>query len=117
MATSVLGTTKLSMIFKDKFDEDMRRECSDIERFFSAGILWDTINLGSFDEMKRLIKKVKNNVSKDYIFLKLLYHYNNRVVSGSDEEKQYIKLFAALEARDKFLPYVEQKKIEKKLNK
>ena len=47
------------MIFKDKFDEDMRRECSDIERFFSAGILWDTINLGSFDEMKRLIKKVK----------------------------------------------------------
>ena len=81
----------------------------------SAGILWDCINLGSYEEMRRLIKKVKNNVSKDYIFLKLIKHYNERVISGSDEEKQYIKLFATLEAKDKFLSFVEQKKIEQRV--
>lgn len=114
---NIMGTTKLSMIFRAKFEDDMKRNCSDIERFMTAGILWDSINLGSFEEMLRLIKKVKNNVVKDYIFAKLLHHYNTRVVSGSEEEKQYIKLFTALEAKDKFLPIVEQKKIEYKLRK
>lgn len=72
------------------------------------------ILLGSFDEMKRLIKIVKNNVT-DYIFYKLVNHYNERVVSGSEEEKLYIKLFAALEAKDKFLSFVEQKRIGQRL--
>lgn len=112
---NIMGTTKLTMVFKDKFEADMSRDCSDIERFMSAGILWDCINLGSYEEMRRLIKKVKNNVSKDYIFLKLIKHYNERVISGSDEEKQYIKLFATLEAKDKFLSFVEQKKIEQRV--
>ncbi|MBR5747452.1 MAG: metallophosphoesterase [Prevotella sp.] len=112
---NIMGTTKLSMIFREKFDRDMKSDCSDIERFMTAGILWDCISLGSFDEMKRLIKKVKNNVTKDYIFYKLVNHYNERVVSGSEEEKLYIKLFAALEAKDKFLSYVEQKRIEQKV--
>ena len=111
---NVMGTTKLTLIFRDKVDRDMHSNCSDIERFMTAGLLWDCINLGSFDEMKRLIKKVGKNVTKDYIFLKLLYHYNNRVVSGSDQEQEYIKLFAALEAKDKFIPFVEQKRIEQK---
>lgn len=112
---NIIGTTKLSMIFRDKFNKDMKRGCSDIERFFTVGILWDCINLGSFDEMKQLIKKVKNNVTKDYIFLKLMKHYNERVIPGSEDEKQYIKLFAALEAKDKFLSFVEQKRIEQKV--
>lgn len=112
---NIMGTTKLTMVFKAKLEADMSRDCSDIERFMSAGILWDCINLGSYEEMRRLIKKVKNNVSKDYIFLKLIKHYNERVLSGSDEEQQYIKLFAALEAKDKFLSFVEQKKIEQKV--
>lgn len=113
--SNTMGTTKLSMVFKGKFENDMKRDCSDIERFMTAGILWDCINLGSYEEMRRLIKKVKNNVVKDYIFAKLLHHYNNRVISGSEEEKLYIKLFAALEAKDKFLSFVEQKKIEHKV--
>lgn len=113
----IMGTTKLSLIFKDKFETDMHRDCSDMERFMTAGLLWDCINLGSYEEMRRLIKKVKKNVVKDYIFVKLLYHYNNRVISGSEEEQEYIKLFAALEAKDKFLTFVEQKKIEYKLKK
>lgn len=112
---NIIGTTKLSIVFKNKFEKDMRRDCSDIERFMTAGIMWDCINLGSYDEMKSLIKKVKNNVTKDYIFLKLLYHYNNRVVSGSEEEQKYIKLFASLEAKDKFLSFLEQKRIEQKV--
>ncbi len=111
---NVMGTTKLTMVFRDKFERDMHGNCSDIERFMTAGLLWDCINLGSFDEMKRLIKKVGKNVSKDYIFVKLLYHYNNRVLSGSEQEQEYIKLFAALEAKDKFIPFVEQKRIEQK---
>ena len=112
---NLLGTTKLTMIFRDKFNKDMNRDCSDIERFMTAGILWDCIHLGSFDEMKRLIKKVKNNVTKDYILLKLMQHYNEKVISGSDEEQQYIKLFAALEAKGKFLSLVEQKRIEQRV--
>ena len=96
--------------------DDTDALCSDIERFMTAGLLWDCINLGSFDEMKRLIKKVGKNVTKDYIFLKLLYHYNNRVLSGSEQEQEYIKLFAGLEAKDKFIPFVEQKRIEQKTN-
>lgn len=112
---NLLGTTKLTMIFKDKFNKDMTRGCTDIERFMTAGILWDCIHLGSFEEMKRLIKKVKNNVTKDYILLKLVHYYNEKVLSGSEEEQQYIKLFAALEAKGKFLSLVEQKRIEKRV--
>ena len=63
----------------------------------------------------QLIKKVKNNVTKDYILLKLVHHYNEKVLSGSEEEQQYIKLFAALEAKGKFLSLVEQKRIEQKV--
>ena len=112
---NLLGTTKLTMIFRDKFNKDMSRDCTDIERFMTAGILWDCIHLGSFDEIKRLIKKVKNNVTKDYILLKLVHNYNEKVISGSDEEQQYIKLFAALEAKDKFLSFIEQKRIEQRV--
>lgn len=112
---NLLGTTKLTMIFKDKLDKDMNRECTDIERFMTAGILWDCIHLGSFEEMKKLIKKVKNNVTKDYILFKLVQHYNEKVISGSDDEQQYIKLFAALEAKGKFLSLVEQKRIEQRV--
>lgn len=112
---NLLGTTKLTMIFRDKFNRDMKRDCTDIERFMTAGILWDCIHLGSFEEMKRLIKKVKNNVTKDYILLKLVNHYNDKVLSGSEEEQQYIKLFAALEAKGKFLSLVEQKRIEQRV--
>ena len=112
---NLLGTTKLTMIFRDKFNRDMNSDCSDIERFMTAGILWDCIHLGSFDEMKRLIKKVKNNVTKDYILFKLVDHYNNKVISGSEEEQQYIKLFAALEAKGKFMSLVEQKRIEQRV--
>ena len=112
---NLMGTTKLTMIFKDKFNKDMKRDCSDIERFMTAGILWDCIHLGSFDEMKRLIKKVKNNVTKDYILLKLVHHYNEKVASGSDEEQLYIKLFAALEAKGRFLSLVERKRIEQQV--
>ena len=112
---NLLGTTKLTMIFRDKFNKDMIRDCTDIERFMTAGILWDCIHLGSFDEIKRLIKKVKNNVTKDYILLKLVHNYNEKVISGSDEEQQYIKLFAALEAKDKFLSFVEKKRIEQRV--
>ena len=93
----------------------MNRECTDIERFMTAGILWDCIHLGSFEEMKKLIKKVKNNVTKDYILFKLVQHYNEKVISGSDDEQQYIKLFAALEAKGKFLSLVEQKRIEQRV--
>lgn len=113
--STLLGTTKLTAVFKKKFNTDMNRDCSDIERFLSVGILWDCVHLGCSEEMKRLIKKVKNNVTKDYILVKMVEHYNNKVISGSEEEKQYIKLFAALEAKDKFLPLVEQKRIEQKL--
>lgn len=105
----------MTMIFKDKFNKDMTRDCTDIERFMTAGILWDCIHLGSFEEMKRLIKKVKNNVTKDYILLKLVHYYNEKVLSGSEEEQQYIKLFAALEAKGKFLSLVEQKRIEQRV--
>ena len=93
----------------------MSRDCSDIERFMTAGILWDCIHMGSFEEMRRLIKKVKNNVTKDYILLKLVHHYNDNVLSGSEEEQKYIKLFAALEAKGKFLSLVEQKRIEQRV--
>lgn len=112
---NLLGTTKLTKTFRDKFNRDMNRDCSDIERFMTAGILWDCIHLGCFDEMKRLIKKVKKNVTKDYIFIKLLNHYNEKVLSGSEEEQQYIKLFAALEAKGRFLSLVEQKRIEQRV--
>lgn len=112
---NLLGTTKLTRIFRDKFNRDMSRDCSDIERFMTAGILWDCIHMGSFEEMRRLIKKVKNNVTKDYILLKLVHHYNDNVLSGSEEEQKYIKLFAALEAKGKFLSLVEQKRIEQRV--
>ncbi len=93
----------------------MSRDCTDIEHFMTAGILWDCIHLESFEEMRRFIKKVKNNVTKDYILLKLVHHYNEKVLSSSEEEQQYIKLFAALEAKGKFLSLVEQKKIEQRV--
>ena len=42
-------------------------------------------------------------------------HYNEKIISGSEEERQYIKLFAALEAKGKFLSLVEQKRIEQRV--
>lgn len=113
----ILATTKLNSFFRKKIESDYKGKTTDIEKFFSIGMLWDSSNLENEEDMKRFISKAKKNCSIDYALTKLLYYYITRVKSGSEEEEVYLKLFAAIKARGYLIPSLKRREIIKGISK
>lgn len=86
---------------------------SDIEKYFSIGMLWDSTGLDNKKIIKSFIKQVGNNSAQDYVFFKLLYCFNTQVVLGSEEEDQYIDLLVDLKVKQKMLKAIEKDKLKK----
>lgn len=94
-----MGTTKLCSVFLNKLNQDYKEKVSDIEKFISLAMLWDTANFGYVDHMKQFIKTVGKNSAMDYVYAKLLYNYYYQTKEGSKEEEMYEDLIIRLKVR------------------
>lgn len=110
-----MGTTKLCQVFENKLKDDCRKKRSDVEKFLSLGLLWDTNSLANTKMMKAFITSVGKNSARDYVALKLCYCYLFKVKSGSKEEDEYLSLLSSLKSRQYNLPFFRGKCIAKRL--
>ena len=90
----LMGTPKLQKVFETKFAKDKSSQCSDLEKYFSIAMMWDVANVKYEQDYRHMIRSVGNNSVQDYLLLKLLDYFRNRVVLGSDIEDIYIGLIA-----------------------
>ena len=90
----IIGTPKLQKVFETKLNNDFSSRCSDVEKYFSMAMMWDTFSVKYEKEYRKMIRSVGNNSVQDYLLLKLLYYFRNRVVLGSEAEDIYIDLIA-----------------------
>lgn len=90
----IIGTPKLQKVFETKLNNDLFSKCSDVEKYFSMAMMWDTFNVKYEKEYRKMIRSVGNNSVQDYLLLKLLYYFRNRVALGSEAEDIYIDLIA-----------------------
>ena len=94
-----MGTTKLCSVFLNKLKLDYKNKVSDVEKYMSLGMLWDSASFKYEDQMKAFIKGVDKNAAMDYVYTKLLYNYYYRVKEGSREEEMYEELLIRLKLR------------------
>lgn len=94
-----MGTSKLCSVFLNKLKFDYKNKVSDVEKFMSLGMLWDSVNFKYENQMKQFIKSVNKNSAMDYIYTKLLYNYYYRTTDGSREEVMYEDLILRLKVR------------------
>ncbi|MDR3046180.1 MAG: hypothetical protein LBU51_01015, partial [Bacteroidales bacterium] len=100
-----LGTTKLSQAIKNKIQHDStNKSCSDVEKYFSVALYWDSQGKDKFKPFKELIKQLSNNVVQDYCFYKLLDYFYRKTAPNSEEEELCIELLSRLELKTKKLP-------------
>lgn len=111
----ILATRKLLVFFENKFDLDIKNKTSDIEKYFSIGMMWDTTGLDNKKQLKILINKIGKNTSQDYILIKLLYYFDYKVALGSKDEDEYISLIAELRSKQKYLKFIEKSSFIKQL--
>lgn len=88
----ILGTPKLQNVFETKFNNDIKTRRSDVEKYLSLAMMWDCSNIKYEKEFRKMINSVGNNTVQDYLLVKLLYYFDNKVPLGSDAEKVYIRL-------------------------
>lgn len=110
-----MGTTKLCQVFENKLERDFQYDTSDVEKYLTLGILWDTNNLANTKMMKKFIRTVRKNSARDYVTLKLYYNYMYKVKSDSKEEEEYLALLSSLKASQYLLPVIKHKLINKEL--
>ena len=107
----IMATRKLLNFFVGKYNKDVHDKVSDVEKFLSIGMMWDSTGLENKKLIKSFIKQMGNNSSQDYVLLKLLYYFNNKVALGSEEEDEYIELLAELKVKQKFIKPIEKSRI------
>lgn len=111
----IMATRKLLNFFENKYNEDEKAKVSDVEKFITIGMMWDSTGLGNKKQIKSFIKQMGNNSSQDYVLLKLLYYFNNKVALGSEEEDEYIDLLAELKVKQKAIKPIEKSRLKKKM--
>ena len=111
----ILATRKLLIFFEGKYNKDVRENVSDVEKFMSIGMMWDSTGIGNKKHIKSFIKQMGNNSVQDYVLLKLLYYFDNKVAFGSEEEDQYIDLLADLKVKQKIVKPIEKSRIMKQM--
>lgn len=105
---SILGTPKLQVMYETKLKDDIKENRSDVEKYLSLAMMWDCANVRYYKEYRRMIRNVGNNSVQDYLLLKLLYYFNNKVVLGSASEKQYIDLIAEAKVKAKLFSRIKK---------
>ncbi len=101
------GTPKLAPIILEKIKEDQQDKSlsgSDIESFLSVALYSDIQGKNYPKYFKTLIKSLKNNIVKDYLFYKLIGYYYKRTKPGSPLEDIYLDLLAELRIKTQKLP-------------
>ena len=110
-----MGTTKLFTPIKNKILEDKsNNQISDIEKYFSIAMLWDSTGLDNEKEIKQFIKKVKNNCVQDFLFQKLYSHFMNLISVNSEEEEKCISLLAELKVKGEGLKSIRKGQVMSK---
>lgn len=114
----IMGSTKLFSPIKAKIEQDRtNKSVSDIEKYFSLAMLWDSTGVENEKEILRFIKRVGNNCVQDYLLNKIYYRFKNLVSVGSEEEQKCISLLADLQVKNKALPLIAKGKIIKDIQK
>lgn len=111
----ILATRKLVNFFEAKLNQDYKNGASDVEKYLSLGMMWDSTGLDNKKAMSKFISKIGRNSSQDYVLLKLLYNFNMKVALGSEEEDEYIELLASLRGKQKIISILEKEKFKKKM--
>ena len=111
----IMATRKLLNFFVEKYNKDTRDKVSDVEKFLSIGMMWDCTGLENKKLIKSFIKQLNNNSAQDYMLLKLLYYFNNKVALGSEEEDEYIELLAELKVKQKIIKSIEKGRIMREM--
>lgn len=114
----IMGSTKLFIPIKKKIAVDKKdKSISDIERYFSIAMLWDSTGPENEKEVRALINSIGNNCVQDYIFQKVNYRFMNQISVGSNEEDICIKLLADLQVKGHVLKRIEKGRIMRELKK
>ena len=111
----IMSTRKLLNFFLGKYNKDVHDKVSDVEKFVSIGMMWDSTGLENKKLIKSFIKQLGNNSAQDYVLLKLLYYFNNKVALGSEEEDEYIELLAELKVKQKVIKPIEKSRIMREM--
>lgn len=111
----ILATRKLLNFFEWKYNKDVHEKVSDVEKFLSIGMMWDSTGLDNKKQIKTFIKQLGNNSVQDYVLLKLLYYFNNKVALGSEEEDEYIDLLAELKVKQRLVKLIEKDQIKRQM--
>lgn len=111
----IIATRKLVGFFEKKFKNDLKGTTSDVEKYFSLGMMWDSTGLENKKHLKSFLRKVRNNSSQDYLFCKLLYYFNTKVALGSELEDEYIDLLVDLRVKQKLIKVFEKNTLKKQL--
>lgn len=101
-----LGTSKLGSVVLEKIKHDNLKSngVSDVESYLSIGMYSD-IHATDFPKyLKSFIKRVKNNIVRDYCFYKLLDYYYRKTKPGSANEEIYLDILTELRIRAQGLP-------------
>lgn len=111
-----MGTPKLSQIILKKMDSDLKsNSTSEVETFLSVGLYADIEGPDFPKYLKKLVKKLKRNAIRRFLFLKLIEYYYRRTRSGSPNEKIYLDLLTELRIRTQKLPQRMKMRVKKAL--
>lgn len=113
--SEILATRKLVAFFEAKLASDYKTGASDVEKYLSLAMLWDSTGLDNKKAITTFIKRIGKNSSQDYVLLKLLYNFDTKVVLGSEEEDEYIELLAILKAKQHTIKTIEKERYKKQL--
>ena len=95
-----LGTQKLAPIILEKIQADeQNKSISNMESYMSVALYADIQGRDYPKYLKNLIKGLKNNIVRDYVYAKLINYYYKRTRQGSPNELIYIDLLAELKIR------------------
>jgi hypothetical protein len=113
-----LGTSKLGPVILEKINNDELGKSitkSDIENYLSVALYSDIEGKDYSKQLKSLVKRVKNNIVRDYLFYKITYYYYRRTKPGSSKEAVYLDLLAELRIRSQKLPKRMKERVIKNL--
>ena len=112
------GTAKLGPIILEKIKEDIQNKSftgSDIESYLSVALYSDVQGKDYHKYFKSLIKRLRNNIVRDFSFYKLTEYYYKRTKPGSPKEAIYLDLLAELRIKTQNLPRRLKERIIKSL--
>ena len=110
-----MGTTKLCSVFLNKLKQDYKDGASDVVKYMSLAMLWDSASFKYLDQMKTFVKGVDKNAAMDYVYAKLLYNYYYRVKPGGKEEEMYEDLIIKLKKRKFKLGFMHKDQLRNEL--